>query len=326
MTMDYDALVATGQWRQFRARLTADEEDLRKAQRWSEVIRLHALDLTIAAHRGAFDQRRCDRLRRLATSHNDQETTGLLDHAAGLSHLAVGDTTAAWQVLRNLTAPLDLAAARRAYVDVIRVALAEGQLSAALRMLSNGPHLISDAEPMTTARVSHAHALWATESGTADPEPFFERALHSPLMPRRPMEHARLLLDYGRLLKSRRRDESRAAFREALNRFEWLTAAPWAAQARAELRAAGVRVPGEHTPSATETLTAHSLRILRLAAEGLSNRDIGERLSISPRTVASHLYRAFPLVGVRSRRELPRLFAGSPPDGASPSALRLSDR
>ena len=45
---------------------------------------------------------------------------------------------------------------------------------------------------------------------------------------------------------------------------------------------------------------------MRLAAAGLSNRDIGARLFISPRTVGYHLYKAFPKLGVTTREELAR--------------------
>lgn len=100
------------------------------------------------------------------------------------------------------------------------------------------------------ARLWHAGGLWAAESGTADAALMFERALGSPRISGHPMEHARVLLGYGRFLRSQRSDESRAVPREALTRFEWLTATPWALQARAELRATGVRVPGEHAPPA----------------------------------------------------------------------------
>jgi DNA-binding CsgD family transcriptional regulator len=309
--MDHEALVATGQWRQFRARFAAEDRSLRKAHRWAEVTRLHALDLTVAGYRGEFDRERYNRLRQQAADHDDPETAGLLDRAAGLDRLAAGDAEAAWRVLRNLTEPLELMAASRAYVDVVRAGLAVGERGEVLRMLSYGPRLA--ARSMTMARVWHAQALWNCQGGATDPEPFFERALRSPLTPREPMEHGQMLLDHGRLLRSRRREEeARTALREALTRFEWLTAAPWAAQARAELRAAGVRVCGDHAPPAADALTPHSRRILRLAAEGLSNRAIAERLSLSPRTVATHLYRAFPLIGVRSRHELPKLFAECP--------------
>ena len=41
-----------------------------------------------------------------------------------------------------------------------------------------------------------------------------------------------------------------------------------------------------------------------MAAEGLSNRQIGERLYLSHRTVASHLYHVFPKLGISSRAQL----------------------
>ncbi|MGW7549325.1 LuxR C-terminal-related transcriptional regulator [Streptomyces sp. NPDC054770] len=313
MTADHGALVAAGQWREFRARFRADEAALRGARRWPELVRLHALEMSIAARRGAFDHERYDELRWLALTLGEQESADMLDHAAGLSHLAAGHPETAWRVLGNLAAVAAGRVAQRAYVDLVQAALAAGETCAVRRLLTAGPRLLPPAAPMTTARLWHARGLRAAASGADGAAALFERALGSPAIPGRPMEHARLLLDYGRLLRAQRRDEARGPLREALTRFEWLTATPWAAQARAELRAIGVRVPGGYAPPAVESLSPHKLRILRLAAAGLSNRDIGERLSISPRTVASHLYRTYPLVGVRSRGELGRLFADPPP-------------
>jgi DNA-binding CsgD family transcriptional regulator len=43
---------------------------------------------------------------------------------------------------------------------------------------------------------------------------------------------------------------------------------------------------------------------VRLAAAGLTNREIGDRLLLSPRTVASHLYRSFPVLGITDRYKL----------------------
>ncbi len=53
-----------------------------------------------------------------------------------------------------------------------------------------------------------------------------------------------------------------------------------------------------------DQLTPQELQIARLAAEGLSNREIGTRLYLSHRTFGSHLYRVFPKLGVTSRAQL----------------------
>ena len=53
-----------------------------------------------------------------------------------------------------------------------------------------------------------------------------------------------------------------------------------------------------------DDLTAQERLVVELAAEGLSNRQIGERLFLSPRTVGSHLYKAFPKLGVSNRAQL----------------------
>ena len=49
---------------------------------------------------------------------------------------------------------------------------------------------------------------------------------------------------------------------------------------------------------------AQELQIAGLAAEGLSNREIGERLYLSHRTIGTHLYRIFPKLEITSRAQL----------------------
>lgn len=53
-----------------------------------------------------------------------------------------------------------------------------------------------------------------------------------------------------------------------------------------------------------QRLTSSERVVVSLVAEGLSNPQIGERLSVSRRTVSTHLYRIFKKVGVSSRAEL----------------------
>ena len=62
---------------------------------------------------------------------------------------------------------------------------------------------------------------------------------------------------------------------------------------------AGSRADHARTP-----LTAQELEIAQLAAAGLSNKEIGRRLYLSPRTVGSHLYRLFPKLAITSRSSL----------------------
>ncbi len=57
-------------------------------------------------------------------------------------------------------------------------------------------------------------------------------------------------------------------------------------------------------PEARDQLTAQELQIAQLAAEGLSNREIGQRLFLSHRTISTHLYRVFPKLEITSRGEL----------------------
>ncbi|MCO5998266.1 helix-turn-helix transcriptional regulator [Actinoallomurus rhizosphaericola] len=126
----------------------------------------------------------------------------------------------------------------------------------------------------------------------------------------RPFERARTELLYGEWLRrARRRSDAREPLRSALEVFERLRAEPWAERARIELRATGGSAATARPAAADllERLTPQELQVVRLAAEGNSSRDIAAQLFLSPRTVEYHLYKAYPKLGVSSRRELARL-------------------
>ena len=119
-----------------------------------------------------------------------------------------------------------------------------------------------------------------------------------------PFERSRMLLVLGSRLRRRKQIlEARDLLRAAREGFDSLGAGPWAERARDELRAAGApsRAP---TPTLWSALSAQELQVARMAAEGLSNRQIAERLYMSHRTVASHLYHLFPKLGISSRAQL----------------------
>ncbi|MFF7215237.1 AAA family ATPase [Streptomyces sp. NPDC008238] len=122
------------------------------------------------------------------------------------------------------------------------------------------------------------------------------------------LERARLRLAYGEWLRRQRRVlESRAPLRAARDAFDDLGAAAWSRRARQELEATG-ETTRQRSPRAADRLTPQELQIAMLAAEGLSNKEIGARLYVSHRTVSTHLSRIFPKLGVTSRSRLARFF------------------
>jgi DNA-binding CsgD family transcriptional regulator len=127
-----------------------------------------------------------------------------------------------------------------------------------------------------------------------------------------PFHRARLLLEYGSWLRRQRRiSHARTPLRAARDAFLALGATPWAERARQELRAA--RESRHHQPEAWTQLTEQERQIAGLAASGLTNREIAERLYISHRTVGSHLYRIFPKLEVASRAQLQALIGSREP-------------
>ena len=149
-------------------------------------------------------------------------------------------------------------------------------------------------------RLLYARALLAEDESA---EPCFQAAISGELTPW-PLYRARLLLEYGTWLRRRRKiAEARMPLRAAREAFVALGACPWAERARQELRAS--REAKISPPEAWDQLTQQEQQISELAAEGLSNREIAQRLYLSHRTVGSHLYRIFPKLGISSRSQLP---------------------
>jgi DNA-binding CsgD family transcriptional regulator len=152
------------------------------------------------------------------------------------------------------------------------------------------------------ALISAGAAALAADDDEADQ--LFDAALSLPEADRWPFEQARIQFAYGQWLR-RTRDTARARLhlRDAIETFERMGARPWAQQAHSELRATGVATTGR--PDAPKTpLTAQERQIAELAATGLTNKQIGERLFLSHRTVGSHLHRLYPKLGITSRAAL----------------------
>ncbi|MEV5385381.1 LuxR family transcriptional regulator [Streptomyces sp. NPDC052721] len=162
--------------------------------------------------------------------------------------------------------------------------------------------------PALHIAVRFARAVLADD---ADAERLFAQALAADLT-RWPFARARTQLAYGEWLRRRRRDAlARTPLRAARDAFDALGAVTFAERARRELRASG-EASAEGVPDVQELLSPQELQIALMVAEGLTNREIGERLHLSHRTVSSHLHRIFPRLGVTSRTALGRLLHSSP--------------
>jgi DNA-binding CsgD family transcriptional regulator len=119
------------------------------------------------------------------------------------------------------------------------------------------------------------------------------------------LEQARALTDLGALLRrSKRRADARELLRRALDVAHRAGARPLADRADTELRATGAR-PRRVVLTGLESLTASERRVAELAADGLTNPDIGQHLFVTARTVEGHLTHVFQKLDIKTRRELP---------------------
>ena len=234
--------------------------------------------------------------------------------ARGKTALAAGRHSEAFDVLRHVFDPHD--SAYMPYVrpwglaDIVEAAVHSGHDGEARAIVAEmEPIALRSRMPQLTVALDFARPLLASE---AEAEAAYLAGLRGDLAGW-PLMRARLLLAYGAWLRRRRRiAESRAPLRAAGEAFEALAIATWAERARQELRASGEAVR-RGTPDARDELTPQEAQIAEMAADGLTNREIGQRLYLSHRTVGSHLYRIFPKLGVVSRAELAR--ALRPPSG-----------
>jgi DNA-binding CsgD family transcriptional regulator len=249
---------------------------------------------------------------RITTDRGDRFNEVRARGALGLDAFARGDMAAAagWlEPAAQMLADGGVRLPNRFPIDgdLIETLVRSGRRAEASKQLDR---LLENAE-LTGSRWAHAvgarcRALLVDDAKADDA---FESALELHEVDSNELEHARTQLAYGeRLRRLRRRRDSREHLHRALETFERLGARPWAERARAELRASGERLR-PRKPTAHERLTPQELQVSLAAADGLTNKEIGARLFLSPKTVEFHLGRAYRKLDVRSRAELIKLFA-----------------
>jgi DNA-binding CsgD family transcriptional regulator len=185
-------------------------------------------------------------------------------------------------------------------LDFVEAAVGSGREQIAATVLAELEEVADTAgPPILKVGVICARPLLADDEHAPD---MFASAISAD-MTGYPFLRARTLFASGRWLRRHRRHaEARLPLRAAADYFTALGATRWSQRVRAELRASGER----DTTASDERdgLTAQEREIAELAAQGLSNKEIGERLFLSPRTVGAHLYRIFPKLGITTRAQL----------------------
>lgn len=286
----------------------AAEEGQRLAIETSQPY-IHGLTLAtqseIAALRGDYPQ--CEDLaaqaESIGLSAGARPVLATVQLARGIAALGEGRHADAFGNLMRLNDPTD-----PAYQVALRCYTIAELTEAAVRCDQRGAveplvreyemYAASSPLPALHSGLRHARAVLAPDN---EAEKLFRAALDAETWP---LERGRTQLAYGEWLRRQRRPaDSRPQLRAARETFEALGVTAWAERARRELRAAGEVSPDRHTDAFGE-LTPHELNIARLAAEGLTNREIGQQLYLSHRTVSTHLHRIFPKLGISSRTEL----------------------
>jgi DNA-binding NarL/FixJ family response regulator len=325
------AYIDTGRWDEAQE-AAAEAADLAEANRMDLVAAsaelIAATVLAMRADSGAA-RRHADR----ALANPDLAETGLIAararRALGIAALADGSHLLAFTQLRQLFSEEGVPVHNIfSYLGVADIATAavradrrlEGQ-DVVERALSQ---LDGTASPRLEQLIARARGVLA---GPDEAEAHFAKALADPAGDQWPFERAQLRLDHAEWLRRHRRiNDAKPVLTDALATFRRLGARSWAQRAEAELRASGVAVadaPGEG--DVLGGLTPQQRLIVRLASDGLTNREIGDRLFLSPRTVSSHLYRSFPKLGVADRHQLrdviARAAAPAPADDSTGSLV-----
>ncbi|MEU2512450.1 LuxR family transcriptional regulator [Streptomyces syringium] len=248
----------------------------------------------------------------IAIPHRLGLRVGVASYALGLLDLGLGRFEQAHERLTALTTAGPgaghPAAVWGSTADRVEAAVGAGDMEAARAAVGFLERWSANAtSPRARALLARCRALVADDGAAPD---LLRHSLD--LLagdPGAAYDRARTALLLGeRLRRERRVGEARPHLRHAAEAFGRLGAAPWERRALGELRAAG-EAGDRAEPAALTTLTAQELRITRLVAEGLSNRDVAARLFLSTRTVEYHLYKVYPKLGVTSRTELARLLA-----------------
>jgi DNA-binding CsgD family transcriptional regulator len=271
---------------------------------WVTVSNLAAA--TIAAYRGETDvaETLAAAGERALLPKGANPLLALVQYPRGVAALAAGRHEEAYQHLRRIFDATDSAyhphVTNWVLVDLVEAAIHSGHDAEAAGFVRELELVAARTRsPLLDAALTFARLVLSFESDEAA----FEAGPWARLASW-PFVRARVQLAHGLWLRRQRRAvEARIQLREARDAFDALGAVPWGERARQELRASG-ETSRRRTYDLSDALSPQELQIAQMAAAGLSNKEIGQQLFLSHRTVGSHLYRIFPKLGVTARSHL----------------------
>jgi DNA-binding CsgD family transcriptional regulator len=258
-------------------------------------------------------QQMIKRAKAIAERHEARIMAQYFEHTLGLLALGAGDLD---EAIRRLEAIQALPQSQRLRdqsiipwaFDLVEAYARAGRTAEATELLDqiavpdSKPDGQSDDPPANwlVAMTWRCRGLLAPR---ADMQAAFQRALDAHDRCEMPFERARTLLCLGeRLRRGRQRGPARQYLRRALETFEQLDAAAWAARARAELAATG-----ETTTRGTGVvalLTPQELQVALVVARGASNQEAAAALFLSQKTIEYHLSNIYRKTNLHSRAEL----------------------
>jgi DNA-binding NarL/FixJ family response regulator len=268
----------------------------------------------VAIHTG--DARRLRILTKIAEGVLVDGAPEMRRHAAWLLALgaaAGGDPAEAREWIAAIDPDADASVLPRLMVDttdfprLVRIArdvgddaLARATVAAADQARLTNPDVAS-----IVAAAAHARGLYVGDvQQLAEAVDVFSRGS-------RRLAHASALEDYAiGVVAQGDRANAVDALTRALKLYSGCGATWDASRVRRRLRDLGVRrriVKAARPASGWGGLTDGELAVVRLVAEGLTNRVVAERLYVSPHTVSMHLRHVFTKLGITSRVELTRL-------------------
>ena len=224
-------------------------------------------------------------------------------HVRGLAALGQGDFEEAYQQVSRICPPGLLPRhnphALKVLLYLVEAAVRTGRnTEAAAHATAMQEANVAGLSPRLALVVCGSAEIAAPDDAALE---MFQAAVKLPGIERWQFDLARVRLAYGECLRRRRAmKDARVQLNAAIEIFERLRARPWAERASAKLRATGQTKP-RADDNGLDRLTPQEFEIVSLTASGLTNKQLGQRLLLSPRTVGGHLHRAFPKLGVATR-------------------------